>query len=336
MSGMQKIYENFVFNELIEYTDEEGLTPELATEWAASEGGKVWTFKLRDDVTFHNGEHFTSDDVLFTYERAVEKGVATATWVNQIEAVECPDDYTVVFTLIAPNMDFDFLCSSKYTGILNREACEADPDKGYAIGTSGFMLDEFEANDHFTVVRFDDSWVWAEKGLTPTEKVVISYYTDNNAKAIAVQAGDIDIAAVINANEAPTLDALDNITVMMNPHPVLIATLFSRLKEASEAGRPFSMILGNPEPDTYIPLAQLINYFGVDCRKVHIFAEDEWADDQGNVAPETYEAGFVHSLIKYFVMQIDPKLRMPMANVHFQSLFHFPLSTPDAPVSGRA
>lgn len=108
-----------------------------------------------------------------------------------------------------------------------------------------------------------------------------------------------------------------NIKVMMNPHPVLIATLFSRLKEASEAGRTFTMILGNPEPDTYIPLAQLINYFQVDCSKVHLFAMDEWADDQGNIAPETYEAGFAHSMLKYFVYQIDPKLRMPLENVHY-------------------
>ncbi|MCF0121465.1 MAG: hypothetical protein HUJ65_07495 [Oscillospiraceae bacterium] len=107
------------------------------------------------------------------------------------------------------------------------------------------------------------------------------------------------------------------VKVMMNPHPVLIATLFARLKAASEAGKPFSMILGNPEPDTYIPLAQLINYFGVDCSKVSIFAEDEWADDAGNIAPETYEAGFVHSLLKYFVYQIDPKLRMPLENVYY-------------------
>ena len=46
-----------------------------------------------------------------------------------------------------------------------------------------------------------------------------------------------------------------NVKVMMNPHPVLIATLFSRLKAASEAGKTFTMILGNPEPETYIPLA---------------------------------------------------------------------------------
>ncbi len=108
-----------------------------------------------------------------------------------------------------------------------------------------------------------------------------------------------------------------NIKVMMNPHPVLIATLFSRIKEASENNRKITLILGNPEPETYIPLAQLINYFKVDCKKVHIFAMDEWADDQGNIAPETYKAGFAHSMLKYFVYQIDEKLRMPMENVHY-------------------
>ena len=108
-----------------------------------------------------------------------------------------------------------------------------------------------------------------------------------------------------------------HIKVMMNPHPVLIATLFSRIKEASENYRKITLILGNPEPETYIPLAQLINYFKVDCRKVHIFAMDEWADDQGNIAPETYKAGFAHSMLKYLVYQIDEKLRMPLENVHY-------------------
>jgi 6-phosphogluconolactonase/glucosamine-6-phosphate isomerase/deaminase len=104
---------------------------------------------------------------------------------------------------------------------------------------------------------------------------------------------------------------------MMNPHPVLIATLFARIKEASEKGKKITLILGNPEPDTYIPLAQLINYFKVDCRNVHLFAMDEWADQDGNIAPETYQAGFAHSMLKYLVYQIDEKLRMPMENVHY-------------------
>lgn len=108
-----------------------------------------------------------------------------------------------------------------------------------------------------------------------------------------------------------------HIKVMMNPHPVLIATLFARIREAAQNGRKLTMILGNPEPETYIPLAQLINYFQVDCRNVHIFAMDEWADDQGNIAPETYKAGFAHSMLKYLVYQIEEKLRMPLENVHY-------------------
>ena len=95
-----------------------------------------------------------------------------------------------------------------------------------------------------------------------------------------------------------------NVKVMMNPHPVLIATLFARLKEASEAGRKFTMILGNPEPDTYIPLAQLINYFQVDCSKVHIFAEDEWADEDGNIAPLSYKAGFGNAFYRFMISGI--------------------------------
>ncbi len=108
-----------------------------------------------------------------------------------------------------------------------------------------------------------------------------------------------------------------NIKVMMNPHPVLIATLFSRIKEASEKSKKITLILGNPEPETYIPLAQLINYFKVDCRNVHIFAMDEWADENGNIAPGTYKAGFAHSMLKYLVYEIDEKLRMPLSNVHY-------------------
>lgn len=107
------------------------------------------------------------------------------------------------------------------------------------------------------------------------------------------------------------------IKVMMNPHPVLIGTLFNRIRESDDKDKKLTLILGNPEPETYIPLAQLINYFKVNCRNVHLFAMDEWADDQGNIAPETYKAGFAHSMLKYLVFQIDEALRMPLENVHY-------------------
>ena len=107
------------------------------------------------------------------------------------------------------------------------------------------------------------------------------------------------------------------IRVTMNPHPVIISDIFTRIRDSDMLNKKLTVILGNPEPETYIPVSELINYHRVNCRNVHIFAMDEWADENGNIAPETYVSGFAHSMLKYFVFQIDEKLRMPLANVHY-------------------
>ncbi|NLA83736.1 MAG: hypothetical protein GX854_04215 [Clostridiales bacterium] len=113
------------------------------------------------------------------------------------------------------------------------------------------------------------------------------------------------------------------IEVHLNPHPVVIGHLFTRIKESYEQDKKFTVILGNPEPETYLPLASLINYHRVNCRNVHIFAMDEWADQDGNIAPITYKASLARSMIKYFVYAIDPELRMPMENVHYPTKENF-------------
>jgi 6-phosphogluconolactonase/glucosamine-6-phosphate isomerase/deaminase len=105
------------------------------------------------------------------------------------------------------------------------------------------------------------------------------------------------------------------IKVTLNPHPIFIADMFTKIKESDEQNKRVVMVLPNPEPDTYIPVAELINYHRVNCRNVYIFAQDEWADQDGHIAPVTYRAGFAYSLLKYFVMLIDEDLRMPMENV---------------------
>ena len=109
------------------------------------------------------------------------------------------------------------------------------------------------------------------------------------------------------------------IKVMLNPHPVVIADIFTRIKMSDDQNKKVTMILGNPEPETYGPVAQLINLHRVNCRNVHIFAMDEWADEEGNIAPETYRSGFAHSMLKYFAYAIESELRMPLENIHYPS-----------------
>ncbi len=87
-----------------------------------------------------------------------------------------------------------------------------------------------------------------------------------------------------------------------------VSDMFARLKHAAEAGQKIVMILPNPAP-SYRHVARLINAARIDCRKLHVFAMDEYADQDGHIAPETWKHGFTYAMKNYLLNQIDPELR---------------------------
>lgn len=107
------------------------------------------------------------------------------------------------------------------------------------------------------------------------------------------------------------------IHVGLNICNVELMDMFYRIKESDEKNKKFVFICGNPNPGTYIPLVEAINYHRVNCRNVFPFTMDEWADDQDNIAPITYRSGFTYSFLKYFYNLIDPELRMPIENIGY-------------------
>lgn len=78
--------------------------PRLAKEWEISPDGKTVTFRLRDDVTWHDGKKLTSADVAFTYQaiKATPATTAWSTYMAPVEQVETPDERTVVVHYVAP------------------------------------------------------------------------------------------------------------------------------------------------------------------------------------------------------------------------------------------
>jgi len=97
--------------------------------------------------------------------------------------------------------------------------------------------------------------------------------------------------------------------------PLWIDDMFQRIRRAAEEGRPLVMILPNPWP-SYAKVAALINRHRIDCRHLHTFNMDEYADQDGNIAPDTWEFGFGYAFKKFFIAEIDPALRPPEAQVH--------------------
>ena len=86
--------------------------------------------------------------------------------------------------------------------------------------------------------------------------------------------------------------------------------IFLRIKEAMEAGEKLVMILPQPWP-LYKNVAYLINRCRINCKNLYTFNMDEYANEDGQIAPETWPYGFTHALKKFFYNEIDPDLRPP-------------------------
>ena len=86
--------------------------------------------------------------------------------------------------------------------------------------------------------------------------------------------------------------------------------IVGRILRARDERRKLVMILPNPWPG-YRHVARLLNEARIDCRHVHAFAMDEYADQDGRIAPASWQWGFVHAMRKFFWAEIDPALRPP-------------------------
>ena len=91
---------------------------------------------------------------------------------------------------------------------------------------------------------------------------------------------------------------------------IFVSDMFYRIKSAANENRKCVLILPNPNHG-YIKVAHLINRFRVECGHLHVFIMDEYADQDGNIAPETYAQGFLRSCKNYFYKKIDKDLRPP-------------------------
>jgi 6-phosphogluconolactonase/glucosamine-6-phosphate isomerase/deaminase len=109
-----------------------------------------------------------------------------------------------------------------------------------------------------------------------------------------------------------------NLTIRVVPDvtSIWVTDMIMRIRESDEKDKKIVMIVPNPAAAVYETVAELINRFNIDCRNVHTFNMDEFADQEGNVAPENYPCGFNNSFLKHFFKKIDTNLRMPRSNCH--------------------
>ena len=199
---------------------DEKFTPLLAESWEKSDDGTVWTFHLRKGVKFHDGEPLTSEAVKMSIEAAADHGGASFIWAP-LDAIETPDDYTVVFNLkyAAP---LDLIASSLYGAWIVSpkalKAAEENPDyfeQGVEAGTGPYMLESYTPDQEVLFTKFDDYWGgWDDKKF---DKVLAQIVPEAVTQQQMLEGGEVDLVTRIPQENYDTFRNNPDYEVITDP-----------------------------------------------------------------------------------------------------------------------
>ena len=166
--------------------------PQLAEEFTTQDA-KTWVFKLRKDVTFHDGKPLTPADVVFSIMRHKDAATASRAKVlaDQIESVTASGPNEVTFRLSSPNADLPVILGTYHFHIV--KAGTTDFNAG--IGTGPYKVKEFKPGVRSIAVRNENYWKPGRPYLDEIELVGI---TDESARVNALLAGQLDLVQAVS------------------------------------------------------------------------------------------------------------------------------------------
>lgn len=215
-----------VYDTLFRLDAEGNPEPWLATEYEVSEDGLEWTFTLRDDVYFHNGEKMTAEDVVFSWETALaENPTAATSMLNGLAAGEVIDDTHVKATLSHVSPAFlNMLCTQM--GVIINKAYyeEVGGAEGYAahpVGTGAYKFVSRTSGEKIVLEANEDYWA----GAPAIKNVQISIISNISTQFLSLESGDADV--VINADLSSCTKLQENSPVTWDSTGSATRTLIS-------------------------------------------------------------------------------------------------------------
>lgn len=169
---------------LVKYTADLTFENDLATDYSLSPDGLTWTFLIRDDAFFTDGEKVTASDVAFTLETA--KAAQGSVDLTYMESAAAQDDTTVVITLSKPTSIF--LNTLASVGIVPEHAYGEDYGTN-PVGSGPYRFVEWKPQEQLLFTANEDYY-----GIVPAIKNVTVVFMSEDAALAAVQAGEVDVA----------------------------------------------------------------------------------------------------------------------------------------------
>ena len=209
--------------------DASSIEPLLASDWSISDDGLTYTFTLRDDVTFANGDPLTAEDVVFSFNRLKNVKAQPSFLADPIAELEAVDDSTVAVTLTGPRPSFLSELANTAFSVTNAEvvranggadaadAAETDAAVDYldqtSAGTGPYVLESWTPQEETVLVRNPNFW-----GEAPYfDRVIIVNIPEAATQKVALESGDIDLATDLTPDQVVDLEGNETIGIFRGP-----------------------------------------------------------------------------------------------------------------------
>jgi len=230
---------NSIYEKLVYQTEDNKIEPWLATSWEVSDDQKTFTFKLRDDVTFHDGSKFNAEVVKYNFDRIVNpetKAASANALIENYESSEVVDEYTVKIHFSEPAATFLSNLSQPKLAIVSKEAAEkyglslaTNP-----VGSGPFKFVSQDENNEIVLERYADykgKAPFAEhEGKAYLDKLTYKIIPEEATRIGSVQSNQLNAVETVPPQDLKSIKANGNLKIF----------------ETETAGMPYGLFI-NPE-----------------------------------------------------------------------------------------
>ncbi len=206
---------NQLFNGLVQMNDALQIEPCIAKSWTLSEDGRIYTFKIRQDVIFHNspafggqpGRKVKASDFVYTFERLLNPALSNAvSLLNHVESdkpFQAPDDSTFIVRLQKAYSPFLGILTMKYFSVIPKEAVDffGKEFRKNPVGTGPFIFKIWEEGTQLILLKNPNYFETSSQNekLPYLDAVSISFMKDKETSFLQLMKGDLDMISGMDA-----------------------------------------------------------------------------------------------------------------------------------------